>query len=383
MANLVATLLSNPEIAATAVAAWDAGEAILPIDARAPHAEIEARLAQARPTHVVDGDGRRVRRDGIPVDADTAAVLATSGTTGRPKLVELTRTGLDVMGRGYTAAVGAGASDCWLACMPLHHVASLAIVARAYTCGLPYLVHESFDLERVARSHEAGVTMVSVVPTVLLRLLDARAPVHRFRSIIVGGAVLPPALRARAETAGAHLDDAYGLSETWGGAVTNGEPNAGMELRLGRDDEILLRGAPVMRGYRFDPEQTAGVLDPDGWFHTGDVGRIVGGRLAVVDRLKDLVITGGVNVSPTEVEDVLLTHPDVRDVCVVGRADPEWGERVVAVVVAAEPSSPPSLEQLRDYVGEQLARAKLPRELVLVDAIPRSVSGKALRRLLR
>jgi O-succinylbenzoic acid--CoA ligase len=380
---LVATLLDNPGIAGAAIRAWDAGEAILPLPVSAPRAEFDALLARARPTHLIDAQGRHRLDAGVPVAAGTAAVIATSGTTGTPKLVELTRAGLDVMARGYTRALDAAASDCWLACLPLHHVASLAIVARAYGTGIPFVVHEMFDLERVARSHAAdGATMVSLVPTVLARLLDAGAPLGEFRCIIVGGAVLPPGLRARAEAAGARIADAYGLSETWGGCAIDGVANDGVELALAGDGEILVRGAPVMRGYRFAPEATAEVLDADGWLHTGDVGRITGARVEVVDRKKDLVISGGVNVSPTEVEQVLAEHPLVADVCVLGETDEEWGERVVAVVVPADRGEPPTLASLREFGRERLAAAKLPRELRLVAVIPRSASGKALRRAL-
>jgi O-succinylbenzoic acid--CoA ligase len=383
-------LLSNRGIADAAVAAWDSDEAIMPIPAEAPRAEIERRIALGRPTHLIDEAGRHRLPNGVGVAPDTAAVISTSGTTGTPKLVELTRSGMQVMGRGYCAAVDANADDRWLACMPLYHVASLAIVARAYVSGLPFVVHDRFDLDRVAMSYEVdGATMISLVPTVLLRLLDAGAPLDRFRCLIIGGAVLPPGLRARAETVGARVVDAYGLSETWGGCAINGVPNDGVELRLGPEDEIEVRGAPVMRGYRFDPDATAAVTTPDGWFRTGDVGRLEPGsgrsaetdqRLRVVDRLKDLVITGGVNVSPTEVEDVLHQHAQVRDVCVIGAPDDEWGERVVAVVVAHDASAPPTLTELRAFARVQLTASKLPRELRLVEEIPRSASGKALRR---
>jgi O-succinylbenzoic acid--CoA ligase len=266
--------------------------------------------------------------------------------------------------------------------MPLHHVASLAIVARAHVCDLPFVVHDAFDLDRVAASHATdGATMISLVPTVLHRLLEARAPVERFRCLIIGGAVLPDGLRGRAEAAGARVVDAYGLTETWGGCAINGAPNDGIELRLGADDEVEIRGAPVMRGYRFAPEATATAIDDAGWFRTGDVGALVDGRLRVVDRIKDLVITGGVNVSPTAVEDVLITHPDVVDVCVIGVPDDEWGERVVAVVVSDGPG--PGLEDLRAFARERLDAPKLPREVRVVAEIPRSASGKPLRRVLR
>ena len=382
--SLVATLLPNRGIADRAVRCWDAGEAIAPIPIATPRTEISERLAHLRPTHLVDEHGRHVLADGIPVDADTAAVVTTSGTTANPKLVELTRSGMEVMGRGYSHAVGANDQDRWLACMPLHHVASLAIVARAYVCDLPFVVHEGLDVDRVARSYvDDGATMISLVPTVLHRLLEAGAPLDRFRCLIIGGAVLPDGLRARSEAIGARVVDAYGLTETWGGCAINGSANHGVELRLGTDGEVEVRGAPVMRAYRFAPDETKAVLGDDGWFRTGDVGTLAAGRLRVIDRIKDLIITGGVNVSPTAVEDVLIDHPAIDDVTVVGLPDDEWGERVAAVVVAHPDAELPTLAALRDFARDRLSPPQLPRELRTVDSIPRTAGGKALRRLVR
>jgi O-succinylbenzoic acid--CoA ligase len=296
------------------------------------------------------------------------------------------------MARGYTAGLGAGPGDRWLACLPLHHVASLAVVARAYVVGLECVAHDSFDPVRVGASPRAeGTTIVSLVPTALRRLLDAGAPLHEFRRVVVGGSPCPPDLRARAERAGAAVVDAYGLSETWGGFALDGVPIAGAEVRVdappGANEaggEILVRGAMVMRGYRLDPRPMAAVLGPDGWLHTGDTGRLrADGRVEVVDRLTDVIISGGVNVSPTEVEMVLGAHPGVDDVCVVGLPDDEWGERVVACVVADAAHGPPALDDLRDFARTRLAAAKLPREMRLVDAIPRTASGKPRRHALR
>ncbi len=380
---LVAVMLPNLGIADIAVKIWSDGEAIAPISITAPDAEVQEKIAQLRPTHIVDQHGRHSFAGGVGVPVDTAAVIATSGTTGAPKLVELTRSGMTEMALGYTSAIQADAGDTWLACMPLFHVASLAIIARAFVCELPFVVHDNFDLDRVGNSAEAeGVTMISLVPTALSRLLDAGARLDEFRCLIIGGAALAPALRTRAEAAGARLFDAYGLSETWGGCITNGIANNGVEMRLGDLNEIELRGAPVMRGYRFDDEATAQTKSSDGWFSTGDVGELNDGRLRVVDRLKDIVITGGVNVSPTEIENVLQRHPSIRDVCVIGVPDNEWGERVVAVVVPVSDSDALSLDALRDFAADRLSAAKLPKELRIIAEIPRSASGKALRRVL-
>ena len=383
---VVAVIAAGHPLAAAAVAAWEAGEAILPINPAAPPAERDRLLSQLRPTHVIAGGDRQPIPGGVPAPADTAAIVVTSGTTAEPKGVELTRTGMEVMGRGYSAGLDADERDRWLTCLPLHHVASLGALARAYVTGASWVAHERFDIDRVARApHDEGATIVSLVPTTLLRLLDAGAPLHQFRRVIIGGAPLPDALRARAESAGAVIADAYGLSETWGGFALDGVTIEGVDSRLDPERaEVLVRGAPVMRGYRLDPEQSAEVLDADGWLHTGDIGALdAGGRLRVIDRAKDLVISGGVNVSPTEVENVLATHPDVEDVCIIGVPDAEWGERVVAFVVPVPGAQPPTLEGLRAFAADRLAAPKLPREVRMVAAIPRSTGGKALRRLLR
>jgi O-succinylbenzoic acid--CoA ligase len=382
--EVVATTLAGNALAQAVERCWDEGRAVLPIDPRLPAAEQQRLLEQLRPTHFDDGTERTTLDHGVPAATDVAAIVVTSGTTATPKGVELTAAGRDAMGRAYSAGVGATTNDNWLACLPLHHVASLGVIARSYITGVPYTVHDRFDIERVAASPRAeGTTIVSVVPTALYRLLEANAPVDEFRCIIVGGAPCPPGLRARAEANGATIVDAYGCTETWSGFVLNGVPIEGAHVELrGPEDEVVVRGPMVMRGYRLDPARTNEVLEPDGSWHTGDVGAYDGaGRLRVVDRLKDLVITGGVNVSPTEIEGVLERHPNVEDVCVIGVPDDEWGERVVAYVVARDTA--PTVDELRAFAREQLATPKLPREVRIVDAIPRSGSGKPLRRVLR
>ena len=390
--DVIAVIGAGSRLAEAALRCWDEGRAILSVNPGFTTPEITALLERLRPTHVIRLDDDRtaaasIQAGGVPAPAGTAAIVVTSGTEGAPKGVELTTTGMDVMGRSYSAGLDAGPDDRWLACLPLHHVASLGALARSYVTGVPCTVHDGFDLGRVARSpREEGTTIVSLVPTAMRRLLDAGAPLHEFRRVITGGAPCPPALRARAEAAGVTVVDAYGLSETWGGFALDGAPIAGAEVRLADDGEILVRGAMVMRAYRLDPARTHSVLDADGWFHTGDIGVFDGpdaNHLQVIDRVKDLVITGGVNVSPSEVEGVLAHHPDVDDVCVVGVPDDEWGELVVAVVVARTDARAPSVDELRAFAREHLSGPKLPRAARAVATIPRTASGKPLRRLLR
>jgi o-succinylbenzoate---CoA ligase len=379
---LVAIALPRPAAARAIVAAWEAGEAVLPLDATAPAPELAATLAAARPTHLLDGDGRRRLARGEPVEDGVAAVVATSGTGGAPKLAELGADAIEWSARATSRALGAGPGDRWLCCVAPHGVAGLAVLARAWHTGLPVEVHDRFDPAAVAEA--AGrATLVSLVPTMLRRLLAAGDQAARFRRVLLGGAPIPPDLAAEATTRGAHLVRTYGLTETFGGMVHDGHPLPGVDLRVEEPEgEILVRGPMLFRRYRGEPARTAAVLR-DGWLHTGDLGRLEpGGRLAVLGRRDDLVISGGVNVHPDEVEAVLARHPGVAEAAVAGRPDPEWGQRVAAFVVPRDPARPPSLEELRAFTRERLAAAKAPRELVLVPTLPRGPSGKLLRRLL-
>jgi O-succinylbenzoic acid--CoA ligase len=343
---------------------------VLVLDPRAPQPEID------QITSRLDPDGE--------VAPDVAAVVVTSGTTGEPKGVELTFGGLQSSGRAVSDALGVrpGGGDRWLCCLPLHHVGGLAVLARSWTVGTPVDVLPRFDVEavRAATAADAGsgsATLVSLVPVMARRLLAAGVDLGRFRRVLIGGGPVAADLPGTAT---------YGLTETWGGVVHAGHPLDGVEVAIGHDDEILVRGLVVMRGYRSPTGEadTAAAFTREGWLRTGDAGAIDGeGRLRVVDRLRDLVKTGGVSVSPTEVESVLAAHPGVADVCVTGAPDPEWGERVVAYVVPADPTGePPTLDDLRSFARDRLSAAKLPREVVVVDSVPRTPGGKPLRRLL-
>jgi O-succinylbenzoic acid--CoA ligase len=382
---LVAIVLPRPAAAAAVGAAWEAGEAVTVLDPAAPPAIRTRLLTMLRPTHVLDETGRHDVPDGVEAPGGTAAVVTTSGTTAAPKGVELTTAGLTAMGTGFARAFGTPAHDRWLVCLPLHHVAGLAILARARVSGATVVVHPAFDLDAVATSPDAErTTLVSVVPTMLRRLLEADAPLDAFRRIVTGGAPLPPALRARAEAEGAVVVDAYGLSETWGGVLLDGAPIPGAEVRLADGDEVQLRGEMVMRGYRFRAQDSAAAFTPDGWLRTGDVGaRAPDGSVRIIDRRRDFIISGGVNVSPRAVEEVLMTHPAIADVAVVGVPDEEWGERVVAHVVARDPAAAPTIDDVRRFARELLPAAHLPREVVPTEEIPRTAGGKTLRRALR
>jgi len=346
------------DAAAAIVSAWDTSEPVLVLDPNAPPVEVDRILKRMRPE--------------ADVAPEVAAVTVTSGTTGEPKGVELTWEGLRSSAAGVGAALGIGPADRWLACLPLHYVAGLAVLGRAWAAGVPVTVLDGFDVAAVAA---ADATLVSLVPTMVRRLRDAGVDLGHFRRILLGGGPV--------DETGENMVATYGMTETWGGVVHDGHPLEGVTLRLGHAEEILIRTPTVMWGYRLDPDLTAAAFTPDGWLRTGDMGAIdAGGRLRVVDRLRDLIITGGVNVSPSEVEAVLARHPGVADVCVTGGPDLEWGERVVAHVVPVDRAGPPSLADLRAFAAEELSAAKLPREVVVIAAVPRTPGGKPLRRLL-
>lgn len=347
--------------------AWSAGDAVLPVDPAAPARVTERLVAAMRPD--------------LPVDDDVALVIATSGSTGEPKGAQLTLAALDASARATHARIGLEAGDRWLSCLPWQHIGGLQVLLRARLLGIPLTVHDRFEIERFAA---ADATLTSIVPTQLVRLLDAGVDLTRFRVILLGGAGAPRSLLARAAAVGAPVVTTYGMSETAGGCVYDGRPLDGVEVRLGADQRIALRGPMLMTGYRRRPDLDAEAFD-DGWFLTSDLGEYDGERLRVIGRVDDVVVTGGENVVTTQVSDVLAAHPDVADVAVAGVDDPEWGQRVVAVIVARDGAAAPSLDALREWSADRLPPAARPRQAVVVASIPRLSSGKpdrlAIRRL--
>ncbi len=356
---------------------WAAGAALLPIDHRLAPREARALLERARPTVSVDAVGAR-RIDGEAADPEIALIVHTSGTAGAPRFVQFDRRAIDAAVASSASALGASDRDRWLCCLPLAHVGGLLVLLRAVLLGAPVTIHPGFDAAAVAA--ERGSAFTSLVPTMLGRLVAAGTELSAFRAILVGGAPLPPDLRASAERAGASVVETYGLTETCGGVVYDGVPLPGTEMRIDPKGGIELRGPTLMRGYRIDPSATAAAFTEDGWLRPGDAGEIDDeGRLHVVGRFDDLITTGGEKVWPDEVEAALREHPRVRDVAAGGRPDPEWGQRVAVWVVPADPSDPPSLEELRAFAARTLPRHAAPRELTLAERLPRTASGKLRR----
>ncbi len=346
--------------------AWDDGHAVLPVDQRLSPPARRALLEHMAPAWVVDADGRSAQPDGRPVEAGDALVMATSGTTGTPKGVILTHDALTASARATSARLGVEPDrHRWLACLPLNHIGGMAVVARALIIGTGLELLAGFEHDAVVDRSGPDV-FVSLVPTTL-----ARVGPDRFHTVVLGGSSPPGGLAANVVTT-------YGLTETGSGVVYDGRPLDEVELDI-VDGEVRVRGPMLLRGYRDGSE----AVDGDGWFATGDAGAMdEAGLLQVRGRIAELIITGGENVWPAPVEAILRAHPGVADVAVAGRPDPEWGQRVVAWIVPSPTTPTPALADLRRLVTEQLAAYAAPRQLLVVDHLPRTAIGKIQRSLL-
>ncbi|HEY0933411.1 MAG TPA: AMP-binding protein, partial [Trebonia sp.] len=318
-------------------------------------------------------------RSGQPgVARRTAVIVATSGSTGEPKGVELSAAALTYSARASLARAGARPGERWLACLPASHVAGLQVLVRSLVGGTEPAAAASATAASVAAAADAGCAHVSVVPTQLVRLLgeDGGAALARYRCVLVGGAAAGAAILDEARRAGISAVTTYGMSETCGGCVYDGVPLDGVTVRADDGGRLRISGPVLMDGYYRRPGLTAAALS-GGEFVTSDLGSVdPGGRVLVRGRADDVINTGGHKVVPGEVAAVLATCPGVREVVVVGRRDPEWGERVTAVVVPADPADPPDLELLRTHVRARLPRYACPSEVELTEAIPLLPSGK-------
>ncbi len=351
-----------------------AGAVAVPIDLRLTQSERAARMAGAR---VVVSDplgSARVARAAADDRDPAVAVMHTSGTTAAPKPVVLTHGNWTANALGSAVALGLDPAERWLCPMPLTHVGGLSIPIRSAIYATTAVVHGRFDTAAVLEevmNPERRITLVSLVSTMLSRLLDAglrRPPTLRW--VLLGGGPIPTALLERAAAAGVPVAPSYGMTETCSQLATFGWPLPGGEIRLSGEGEVLASG----------PMVSAAALAGDGRLHTGDLGRFdERGRLVIIGRKADTIVTGGENVAPVEVEDVLLSHPAVADAAVHGRDHAEWGEAVVASVVTADGRAV-SPDELRTHCAARLAGFKVPKRFEFVAALPRSQTGKLLRR---
>jgi o-succinylbenzoate---CoA ligase len=308
--------------------------------------------------------------------ADVATVMYTSGTTSAPKPVYLTTRNWEANAVGSALALGLDLNERWLCVMPLAHVGGLSILLRSALYATTAVVHQRYDTNAVLAelmSPERAVTLVSLVPTMLARLLEAglESP-PTLRWALLGGGPIPPGLLARAQGAGVPVAPSFGMTEGCSQIATFGIPLHGVELGF-EAGELIVRG----------PNIAPSALGPDGWLRTGDLAELdERGRLRIVGRKSDTIVSGGENVAPAEVEAALLEHPAVADAGVFAREDPEWGEVVVATVVLRDGLSTGPVE-LQEFVGERLARFKVPKEIGFALELPRTVSGKLVRGELR
>ncbi len=371
---------------------WGAlnGEAIAaPIGRRLARPERQAQLERLRPRVTVSADDDLPTGDSVPSRplnlGSVLCRLETSGTTGQPKSVELTYDNFLWSAVGSAFNLGLDPADRWLCCLPLNHVGGLSILVRSAIFGTAAVIQDGFDPDAVGESlARDGVSLVSLVSTQLRRLLDAGVDLSGPRAIVLGGGPVPTDLIAEAEAGGARIVQTYGMTETCSQVTTlaPGEARAkagsagraalGASVRI-EAGEILVRG----------PVVAAEFTDAAGWLRTGDLGRIdEDGFLFVEGRRGDVIVTGGENVMPAEIEAVLLGHPEVEDVAVLGRPDPEWQQAVTALVVM-NGNSEGDPEMLRTYCAARLAGYKVPKRFEFVTVLPRTPSGKLRRRELR
>lgn len=371
----------------------------MPVAAGPPDPSVVAGLL-ARLEAALDGTGPALAPgraagpdDGAVVPREVALVLRTSGSTGEPRDVMLEATALRASATATHARVGGPGR--WVLALPTDHVAGLQVLVRSLDAGhAPVVVprgrFEPAELAAaVAHAARDGAPVhTSLVPTQLHRVVEAAgdalagelAPLLELTSVLVGGAGTPAPLLDRARALGLAVVTTYGMTETAGGCVYDGVPLDGVSVRTEADGRVLIAGPVLARGVLGRPDLDAHLfVEHDGrrWLRTTDLGEVTHGALRVLGRADDVIVTGGVNVAPAAVEDVLTALPGVREACVVGVPEPEWGHAVVAVLVPA--GAAPGLEQVRDAVRRRLGPAAAPRHLVLVDALPERGPGKTDR----
>jgi O-succinylbenzoic acid--CoA ligase len=365
------------------------GAIAMPVSPRLTEAERQAVLAAERPAVDLSDAAELTQTEAdLPLlgehDMDDLLLkILTGGSTGEPRQVGLTYGNFLFSAVGSAFNIGVEPADRWLCCLPLSHVAGLSIVLRSVIYGTTAVLLDGFDTEQVATTlTSGGITVLSLVPTMLIRLLEAGADLSAPRAILIGGGPVPEAAVAEALDRGATVVQTYGMTETCSQVTTlapedarrkigsAGRPLLTTHLRI-EESEILVQGPTVAPGF----------ADADGWLHTADLGRIdEDGFLYVGGRKDDVIISGGENVIPAEVESVLLEHPGVADAAVVGRDDPEWQQAVTALIVPAGDGL--DLDELRTHSASRLAPHKVPKRFELVTELPRTASGKLLRRQL-
>lgn len=321
-------------------------------------------------------------RPDLPLEHDdVAVVIPTSGSSGQPKGVLLPAAAL--LHSAQVSMDRLGGHGQWVLALPVSHMGGMGVLVRSIVAGTsPEIVdlYGGFNpgafASATARLRHDVPRYVSLVPTQLHRLLDAAVDLTTYDAILLGGAAAPQKLLTRAAEAGARVVMTFGMSETCGGCVYDGVPLAGVHVGLDEEERITIAGPVLFRGYRLRPDLTATAL-VGGQYVTSDLGTWrEDGRLEIVGRIDDVIVSGAVKVSASRVEQVLTAHPGVRACVVVGRPDLEWGERVVAVIEPHAWDEVPTLPDLQALGVDELDSASLPRELVVLGSIPLLPSGK-------
>ncbi|EIC66941.1 AMP-binding enzyme family protein [Mycobacteroides abscessus MAB_030201_1075] len=321
-----------------------------------------------------------------PIADDVAVVISTSGTTGKPKGAMLT--GQALTASGTATATRLGGPGQWLLALPPHHIAGMQVLLRSIQAGNdPVVLDVSTgfsvpDFVRAVAEMTGSRRYISLVATQLVKALgdaEASEALASFDAVLLGGGPLPATVAIRAAQARVPVVRTYGMSETCGGCVYDGVALDGVEVRIGPEGRISLGGATVAAGYRNIPEHKA--FAEHGWFHTDDFGELDEGRLRVLGRLDEAISTGGLTVVPQVVEAALGAHPLVAECAVFGVPDDRLGQRVAAAVVPSAAGAP-TLEDLREHVTAALDGTAAPRELHLLDELPRRGIGKLDRRAL-
>ncbi|MPZ89418.1 MAG: AMP-binding protein [Nitriliruptorales bacterium] len=419
--RFVVSASATADLVVVYIAALRAGLVVVPLNTGYTRAEVERIVADAQPAGAAVDDRERAAWIseaaagepvivGIEVELagsaeadldrvtrdDPALLVYTSGTTGRPKGALLTHGNMLASATAVSLAWRWQPDDRLLLTLPLFHVHGLAVgINGTFTTGASVVLRPRFDVTDVFGRADAGaVSLFFGVPAMYQRLASTpgAAALRRLRLCVSGSAPLPPTVANAIAAATGHIPlERYGMTETImltsnpyaqrRKVGTVGFPFPGVELRLGDAGEVEVRGPNVISGYWQQPAATAQAFTADGWFRTGDLGEFdEDGYLRLVGRSKDLIITGGYNVYPREVEEVLLTHPGVQDAAVVGRSSDEWGEEVTAVVIA---DGDLGVDELRAHAAENLAAYKVPKRIEFVDDLPRNALGKVLRQELR
>ena len=412
----VAIHLNNqPVYAALIHALARIGAIAIPLNTRLTQAEIKWQLAQSGSDHLVCGPELIEHPRRIPVsellDAPRPSsartrpepglepvqgIFFTSGTTGFPKGVVLTFGNYHASALASAERLGLEPGDRWLLNMPLHHIGGMSIIFRAAIYGITIVLQPGFDVDALhAALVHGNISMVSLVPTMLHRLLEKYPnfkPAPSLRVILLGGASAPAGLLEKALELNLPIALTYGLTEATSQVATStpkqtrakpgsvGKPlsgttvgifdRSGKSLPNGEIGEIVVSGKTVMQGY-------LGMPGSQGELHTGDIGYLdAGGDLWVLTRRTDLIVSGGENIYPEEVERALTSHPCVGEACVVGLPDPEWGQSVAAAVVLRADCD---VEALLLYLRGQIAGYKIPRRIVITETLPHTASGKLKR----